>query len=67
MGFEGRRREKYKAAGEFMERMKRIQEKAKAVLKKTQEEIKWYVDKRRKEKEKYQKENLVILSTKDLK
>jgi len=50
-----------------MERMKRIQEKAKAVLKKTQEEIKWYVDKRRKEKEKYQKENLVILSTKDLK
>jgi len=40
MGFEGRRREKYKAAGEFMERIKRIQEKVKAVLKKTQEEIK---------------------------
>ena len=67
IGFKEKRRERYKAAEEFMERMKRIQEKAKAVLKKIQEEIKWYVDKRRKEKEKYQKENLVILSTKDLK
>ena len=40
IGFKERRRGRYKAAGEFMERMKRIQEKAKAVLKKTQEEIK---------------------------
>jgi len=32
MGFEGRRKEKYKAAENFMERMKRIQEKAKTAL-----------------------------------
>jgi len=32
MGFEGRRKGKYKAAGKFMKRMKKIQEEAKAVL-----------------------------------
>ena len=32
MGFEGRRKGKFKAAGEFVERMKKIQEKAKAAL-----------------------------------
>jgi len=32
MGFEGRRKEKYKVTGKFVERMKRIQEKAKAAL-----------------------------------
>jgi len=32
--FEGRRKEKYKAAGKFVKKMKRIQEEAKAVLKK---------------------------------
>jgi len=32
MGFEGRRKEKYKVAGKFVERMKRIQEEAKAAL-----------------------------------
>ena len=32
MGFEGRRKEKYKAAGKFIERMKKIQKEAKAVL-----------------------------------
>jgi len=32
MGFEGRRKEKYEAAGKFMERMKRIQKKAKTAL-----------------------------------
>jgi len=32
MGFEGRRKGKYKAAGKFVERMKRIQEKAKTAL-----------------------------------
>jgi len=35
MGFEGRRRERYKAAGELVKRIKRIQKKAKVVLKKT--------------------------------
>jgi len=32
MGFEGRRKEKYKAAGKFVEKMKKIQEEAKVAL-----------------------------------
>ena len=34
MGFERRRKGKYKVAGKFVERMKKIQEEAKAVLEK---------------------------------
>ena len=34
MGFEGRRKGKYEAAGKFVERMKKIQEEAKAALEK---------------------------------
>jgi len=40
MGFEERQRGRYKVAGEFVERIKEIQEEAKAVLKKAQEEMK---------------------------
>jgi len=47
MGFERRRREKYKAAGKFAERMKRIQEEAKVVLGKAQEEMKKFANRRR--------------------
>jgi len=32
IGFEGRRKGKYEAAGKFVEKMKRIQEEAKAAL-----------------------------------
>jgi len=32
MGFEGRKKEKYKGAEKFIEKMKEIQEKAKAAL-----------------------------------
>jgi len=46
MGFEGRRKEKYEAAGRFVERMKKIQEKAKAVLGKVQEEMKKFPNRR---------------------
>ena len=67
MGFEGRRRGKYKAAGKFAERMKKIQEEAKAALGKVQEEMKKFANKRRREKEEYRVEDLVLLSTKDLK
>ena len=67
MEFEGRRRGKYKAAGKFAERMKRIQEKAKAVLGKAQEEIKKFANRRRREEEEYRVGDLVLLSTKDLK
>jgi len=67
MGFEGRRRGKYKAAGKFVERMKKIQEEAKAVLGKVQEEIKKFANRKRREEEEYKVEDLVLLSTKDLK
>jgi len=47
MGFERRRKGKYKAAGKFIEKMKRIQKKAKAALKKAQEEMKKFANRRR--------------------
>jgi len=67
MGFEERRKGKYKAAGKFVERMKRIQREAKAALGKVQKEMKKFTDKRRKEGEEYRVGDLVLLSTKDLK
>ena len=67
MGFEGRRKRKYKAAGKFIERMKKIQEKAKAALGKVQEEIKKFANRRRGKGEKYRVGNLILLSMKDLK
>jgi len=67
MKFEGRRREKYKAAGKFAERIKRIQEETKVALEKAQEEIKKFANRRRREEEEYRVGDLVLLSTKDLK
>ena len=67
MGFEGRRKEKYEATGKFVERIKKIQEEAKAVLEKAQEEIKKFANRRQREEEEYRVGNLVLLSTKDLK
>ena len=46
MGFEGRRKGKYKAVGKFVEKMKKIQEEAKAALGKAQEEMKKFANKR---------------------
>ena len=46
MEFEGRRKGKYKAVGKFVEKIKKIQEEAKAVLGKVQEEIKKFANKR---------------------
>ena len=42
---------------EFVERMKKVHEKAEAVLKKTQEEMKRYADRGRKKTEKWEKED----------
>jgi len=67
MGFEMRRKGKYKGAEKFVTKMKEIQEKAKAVLGKAQEEIKKYTNKKRGEVNDYKVGDLVILSTKDLK
>jgi len=46
IGFEGRRKGKYEAAGKFVKKMKKIQEEAKAVLGKAQEEIKKFTNKK---------------------
>ena len=67
MGFERKRRGKYKAAEKFAERIKRIQEKAKAVLGKVQEKIKKFANRKRREEEEYKVEDLVLLSMKNLK
>ena len=67
MGFEGRKKGKYAEAEKFVEKMEEIQEKAKAALGKAQEDMKKYTDKRRSEVDEYKVEDLVMLSTKDLK
>jgi len=67
MGFEGRRKGKYKEAKKFIEKMKEIQEKAKAALGKAQEEMKKYIDRKRGEVDNYKVGDLAMLSTKDLK
>jgi len=66
MGFEGRRG-KYQAAGKFIERMKKIQEEAKAALGKAQEEMKKFTNRKWGEGEEYKVGDLVLLSIKDLK
>jgi len=67
MGFETRKKGKYAGAEKFIEKMKEIQEEAKAVLGKAQEEMKKYVDRKRGEVDNYKVGDLVMLSTKDLK
>jgi len=67
MGFEGRKKGKYQGAKKFIEKMKEIQKEAKAVLRKAQEEMKKYADRKREEVDDYKVGDLVMLSTKDLK
>jgi len=67
MGFEGRKKGKYAGAEKFVEKMKEIQEEAKAALGKVQVDMKKYADKKRSDIEEYKVGDLVMLSTKDLK
>ena len=67
MGFEGREKGKYEGAEKFIEKIKEIQEEAKAMLGRVQEKMKKYANKKRGEVDDYKVEDLVILSTKDLK
>ena len=46
MGFKGRRKGKYEAAGKFVEKMRKIQEEMKAALGKAQEEMKKFADRK---------------------
>jgi len=67
MGFEGRKKGKYVGAEKFMEKMKGIQEEAKVVLKKAQEDMRKYTDRKRSDVDEYKVGDLVMPSTKDLK
>ena len=67
MGFEVRKKRKYEEAEKFVTKIKEIQNEAKAVLEKAQEEMKKYVDRKRTEANEYKVGDLVMLSTKDLK
>ena len=67
MEFEVRKKGKYEGVEKFVTKMKEIQDEAKAVLEKAQEEIKKYTDRKRAEVDKYKVGDLVMLSTKDLK
>jgi len=66
IGGDIRKKGKVEKATEFVERMKKVQEKVGAVLKKAQEEMKRQVDIKRKESEAWKKGEKVLLSTKDL-
>ena len=67
MGFETRRKGKYEGAEKFVIKIKEVQEEAKVVLGKAQEEMKKYANRKRAEVNEYKVGDLVILSTKDLK
>ena len=66
MGGDIRKKGKVESAMEFVQRMKKVQEEAEAALKKTQEDMKRYADRERKEMEEWKKGDRVLLSTKDL-
>jgi len=67
MGFKVRKKRKYKRAEKFVTKIKEIQDKAKVVLGKVQEEIKKYTNRKRAEVDEYKVGDLAMLSTKDLK
>jgi len=67
MGLEGRKKGKYVGAEKFIKKMKEIQEEAKAVLGKAQENMKKYANRKRSNIVEYRVRDLVMLSTKDLK
>ena len=62
-----RKKRKYERVEKFVTKMKEIQEEAKVALGKVQEEIKKYIDRKRAEVDEYKVEDLVMLTTKDLK
>ena len=66
MGGDIRKKGKVESVTEFVQRMKKVQEEAEAALKKTQEDMKRYVDRERKEMEEWKKGDRILLSTKDL-
>jgi len=66
MGEDIKKRGKVEKVTEFVERIKKVYEEARAALKKVQKDMKRQVDSRRKETEEWKKGDRVMLSTKDL-
>ena len=66
MGGDIRRKGKVESVTEFVKRIKKVHEEAEAALRKTQEEMKRYADRGRKETEEWKKGDRVLLSTKNL-
>jgi len=66
MGRDIRKKGKIEKAMEFVEKIKKIHEKARATLKKVQEDIKRQVDRGKKESKDWKKGDRVLLSTKNL-
>jgi len=67
MGFKMRKKGKFEKAEEFATRIKEVHEEAEAALKKSQEEMKRYANRKRSKVEEYRVGDWVLLSTKDLK
>ena len=66
IGIDIRKKEKVKSVAKFVERMRKVQKKAEIVLRKAQKEIKKQTDKRQREVEVQNKNNKMMLSTKNL-
>jgi len=67
MDSEIRKKGKFERAEEFAKRMKEIHKKTEAALRKSQEEIRKYADRKRSKPKEYRVDDWVLLSTKDLK
>jgi len=61
-----RKKRKIESTTEFVEKMKKIHKEAGVALRKTQEEMKRYVNRNKRETEEWKKGDRVMLSTKDL-
>ena len=67
MDSEIRKKGKFERAEEFAKRMKEIHKETEAALRKSQEEIRKYADRKRSKPKEYRVDDWVLLSTKDLK
>ena len=67
IGFEMRKKGKFEKAEEFATRIKEVHKEVEVALKKSQEEMRKYMDRRRNEIKEYRTGDWVLLSTKDLK
>ena len=61
IGVDIRKKGKVEKVTELVKKIKKVQEKVETALKKTQGEIKWYADKRRREAEEQKKGNKIML------